>query len=1091
MPSSTSVTGSRSSTAATTLQERQDIKEKAAQEKRILITTGKGERGYVEKVKGGFRTTMFKDTKLPSGGYFYTYPTSKGGKTVYRQNLTGRNEGIVKETSIPADAVQITVPQKNIRTGKVSMHRGNIVTSPAYQEMLTQTETKTVGGTKISGLRLSSGEQKVTYQNIPAIRAYQLGMIDIKQMANVIVQSKQQAVKKDYYKGNLTSGEAAYLLGQTIPRKPFLETPKTEQSAFEALKAQGLYYPEKGYAGQVTMSNQIPADIKYTTLSSYFMPKITQESKDNLLYTREGQLGFIADVNKFWTRIISRADEAVGWQQKVLKSRKSKSDFLPMKIYDFAQEKLTPSSELQWGLAKVGESPLYVARGTATASFGGLYSVSPFDVNPYSYIYDFKGSQEYYKTHKLKISTPPIVPLTLLFAETFAEKPGETAKLVLKDILTTHPAETAAKFYTTGLLWSKIIRGFNYGFNRVVNLSLKRIQASDIFSEKALQGIEKYPQATPKETLYLYSHSPKQFAVRPDTGIIIKAPQDIKYETNWEFLWSKITGKTKEVFKQEQAGTYAIYEYGKRGTGISIKSQTIYPYSAVEPAQTIGMTSAERQALILSLKEGKSAIVAQEVTRGGYHVSPVYLGRDFVQLEVTGAANSEIQAFFTSAEASPAFFGGGESYKPTLNPFRGLFNRPSVSFVVTKDVELARVKSYLEFQKFLDEQASQVKIYVNPLKTESEGLMKVSRQVSQPDGGLLGVRSADLIAMPRTTIYGEIVGAERSGMILGSQYPLSPGKDVPFVFQRFWAKEVPGGTVLPKSVVAKSQEIAKFLSKSSEKRVSKVPLINFGSGASMSANIKPYTGSYISAAKGSSILEIPSSSVVKDFSYSLPKYSLKSSYKLPDYSISGYSYEGSGGISSGGSSGISGRGRGSSRSYPSYPSIPSLPSYPSYPSLPSYPSYPSLPSYPSYPSRPSRGSYPSYPNYPSRGSSSSMKYFDTAFGTRGKGSYKKKKLKSPKFQAFILPDLFSVSITEAATGREARIPRATKGIKGLFTAALKGYSTGYVPTEEIRIGKVKTNWGGGLQKIKLPKFGNIFNFKNTGFKNNKKNKKWW
>jgi len=75
-----------------------------------------------------------------------------------------------------------------------------------------------------------------------------------------------------------------------------------------------------------------------------------------------------------------------------------------------------------------------------------------------------------------------------------------------------------------------------------------------------------------------------------------------------------------------------------------------------------------------------------------------------------------------------------------------------------------------------------------------------------------------------------------------------------------------------------------------------------------------------------------------------------------------------------------------------------------------------------------------------------------------KKNYKKKNLKRRKISTskdlYILPDLSSVSITEAITGREATAPKATRNIKRLARFAFSGGS-GYVPTEEIRKGKFR------------------------------------
>jgi hypothetical protein len=55
----------------------------------------------------------------------------------------------------------------------------------------------------------------------------------------------------------------------------------------------------------------------------------------------------------------------------------------------------------------------------------------------------------------------------------------------------------------------------------------------------------------------------------------------------------------------------------------------------------------------------------------------------------------------------------------------------------------------------------------------------------------------------------------------------------------------------------------------------------------------------------------------------------------------------------------------------------------------------------------------------------------------------------------ILPDLWSVNVTEFRTGREATIPKATMGVRKSFYNALQGRGTGFVPTEEIRTGRVR------------------------------------
>ena len=61
--------------------------------------------------------------------------------------------------------------------------------------------------------------------------------------------------------------------------------------------------------------------------------------------------------------------------------------------------------------------------------------------------------------------------------------------------------------------------------------------------------------------------------------------------------------------------------------------------------------------------------------------------------------------------------------------------------------------------------------------------------------------------------------------------------------------------------------------------------------------------------------------------------------------------------------------------------------------------------------------------------------------------------KASKSEVYVLPDLFSVSKTEAATGKEAIAPRVTKNIFNLATGAFGGYTAGYIPTEQMRVGR--------------------------------------
>jgi hypothetical protein len=64
--------------------------------------------------------------------------------------------------------------------------------------------------------------------------------------------------------------------------------------------------------------------------------------------------------------------------------------------------------------------------------------------------------------------------------------------------------------------------------------------------------------------------------------------------------------------------------------------------------------------------------------------------------------------------------------------------------------------------------------------------------------------------------------------------------------------------------------------------------------------------------------------------------------------------------------------------------------------------------------------------------------------------------KLPKSDVYILPDLRSVSVTEQELfGRgfkdyQARTPRATTKVVGLASQAFKGYSSGFIPTEQQR-----------------------------------------
>ena len=69
--------------------------------------------------------------------------------------------------------------------------------------------------------------------------------------------------------------------------------------------------------------------------------------------------------------------------------------------------------------------------------------------------------------------------------------------------------------------------------------------------------------------------------------------------------------------------------------------------------------------------------------------------------------------------------------------------------------------------------------------------------------------------------------------------------------------------------------------------------------------------------------------------------------------------------------------------------------------------------------------------------------------------------KSSKSDVYILPDLRSVSVTESklfSFGRKsdrAFIPKATSRVKEQALFAFKGYSSGFIPTEQIRTGKIK------------------------------------
>jgi hypothetical protein len=75
---------------------------------------------------------------------------------------------------------------------------------------------------------------------------------------------------------------------------------------------------------------------------------------------------------------------------------------------------------------------------------------------------------------------------------------------------------------------------------------------------------------------------------------------------------------------------------------------------------------------------------------------------------------------------------------------------------------------------------------------------------------------------------------------------------------------------------------------------------------------------------------------------------------------------------------------------------------------------------------------------------------DFVFGKSKKTKFKEQKL-------FILPDLGSVSRTELSLGAGSRykLPKPTSQVQGLKLAAIQGRSTGFIPTEQIRTGKVK------------------------------------
>ena len=87
--------------------------------------------------------------------------------------------------------------------------------------------------------------------------------------------------------------------------------------------------------------------------------------------------------------------------------------------------------------------------------------------------------------------------------------------------------------------------------------------------------------------------------------------------------------------------------------------------------------------------------------------------------------------------------------------------------------------------------------------------------------------------------------------------------------------------------------------------------------------------------------------------------------------------------------------------------------------------------------------------------------FNLSLGSKRKTKGRRKKSFGlfggfPKSEVFVLPDLRSVNITEAATGREAIAPRLIGKTKSLAYAAFQGRSAGFIPTEQMRLGQLRS-----------------------------------
>lgn len=76
------------------------------------------------------------------------------------------------------------------------------------------------------------------------------------------------------------------------------------------------------------------------------------------------------------------------------------------------------------------------------------------------------------------------------------------------------------------------------------------------------------------------------------------------------------------------------------------------------------------------------------------------------------------------------------------------------------------------------------------------------------------------------------------------------------------------------------------------------------------------------------------------------------------------------------------------------------------------------------------------------------KYKSTEFNINKK-YFKPIKIKD-NYKRLVIPDLYSVNITELRTGKEAISPTLTKGVRKRAKAFFKGESFGYVPTEYLR-----------------------------------------